>query len=237
MSQNPGSSSESPTANASKPPHSVAPPSGRYWKRGLVLLILVIVGVVVWEEVLEDRLIAKRFGTIIPGEVYRSGQISPYLIEDVLRDNEIDVVIDFTGIGNGPDEEQQAETAAIASLGITGHRFPLAGDGTGNPESYVSALVTLREAMASDQQVLMHCSAGSQRTGGATGFYRLFYEGWTPEQVIDELKQYDWSPRKDTILLRYMNEHMAFIAQRLVEEGALAAVPDPLPVMPVGPHE
>jgi protein tyrosine/serine phosphatase len=234
MSQATGHPASNPATSGPQPaPHRAA----RYIKPLLVLLLVTLASVLVWEEVLEDRLVAKRLGPIVPGQVYRSGQISPYLIEDVLRERDIDVVIDFTGVPNGPNEEQQAETAAIEKLGITGHRFPLAGDGTGDPESYVSALTTLRQAMADDQQVLIHCAAGSQRTGAATGFYRLFYEGWTPEQVVAELKQYDWHPEKDAILLRYMNEHMAYIAQRLVDTGALDAVPDPLPVMPAGPAE
>ncbi|QDU71925.1 protein-tyrosine phosphatase family protein [Mucisphaera calidilacus] len=227
-------SSDSASVASDPPPVSVAPPVGRHWKRALVVALIVVTGVLVWDVVLKDRLIAKRLGEVVPGEVYRSGQISEHLIESVLAGRGIDVVIDFTGIRNGPNPEQAAETAAIARLGVEGHRFPLAGDGTGDPESYVRALVVLREAMAEGQQVLMHCAAGSQRTGAAVGFYRLFYEGWTPEQVIEELKRYDWSPSKDQILLAYMNEHMRLVASRLVEEGVLEAVPDPLPVMPMG---
>lgn len=215
-----------------QPPESVAPPAGRHWKRALVVA-LVVVGVLLWEVVLEDRFVAKRLGEVVPGEVYRSGQISEYMIEPVLRDKGIDVVIDFTGIARGADREQLMETAAIERLGLASYRFPLAGDGTGPPERYVEALTVLRGAMADGKQVLVHCSAGSQRTGAAVGFYRLFYEGWTPDQVIEELKRYDWDPVKDQILLEYMNEHMGFVARRLVEEGVLESVPAPLPVMPV----
>ncbi|WP_428389088.1 hypothetical protein [Mucisphaera sp.] len=223
------------TGEATPQPNQPTRSAGSTWKILLAAILVIAAGVLLWEEVLEDRIVAKRLGEVVPGEVYRSGQISPYLIEDVLRNKQIDVVIDFTGIpDSGMTPEQQAEAQAIAKLGIEGHRFPLAGDGTGNIESYVSALTVLHQARIDEKQVLMHCAAGSQRTGAATGFYRLLFEDWMPDQVIEEMKSYDWHPTKDAILIDYMNQHMATLVARLAEEGVLLRIPETLPVMPGG---
>ena len=36
--------------------------------------------------------------------------------------------------------------------------------------------------------VLIHCRAGLHRTGVMVGIYRMEYEGWTPREVIAEMK-------------------------------------------------
>ena len=77
--------------------------------------------------------------------------------------------------------------------------------------------------------MLVHCAAGSQRTGGVFAAYRTLVQGMAPEQAIAEMQKFDWDPDKDQVLLDYLNENIGHIAQQLVLAGVIGQVPSPLP--------
>jgi protein tyrosine/serine phosphatase len=185
-------------------------------------------GIWIWKELLEDRLIPKRFGVVTEGLVYRSGQLHPALVERVLREHEIDLIIDLD-----PDETQaaRAESEAAEQLGIRCQLFPLIGDGTGDAEQYVLAIRGLVEASRAGERVLVHCAAGSSRTGGVLAMYRVLVEGWSTSRAKQEMMEFDWRPG-DGRLLRFLNANMGVVAERLVECGVIARVPEPLPRFP-----
>lgn len=187
-------------------------------------------GVWLWEEVLEDRLIPKRWGVVEAGEIYRSGQLHPALVETTLRNHEIKVIVDLNQ-HEVDNEAQRAEERAAQSLGIERILFPLSGDGTGDIEQYAQAIRRMHDAQQDDQPVLVHCAAGAYRTGGVVAMYRVLVEGWTPERARTEMISYRWD-EDDLTLPRYLNENMATLASRLVELGVLDRVPDPLPRFP-----
>ncbi|MCP3904722.1 MAG: dual specificity protein phosphatase family protein [Planctomycetes bacterium] len=206
-------------------------------KRGPLVVILIIAllggGIWVWEEVLEDRVIPKRFGVVETGMVYRSGQLHPALIEKTLREHEIRRIISLR-----PDDpenpEHVAEIAAARTLGIEREIYPLGGDGTGDLRNYGRAVRSIVRARDAGEPVLVHCAAGAQRTGGAIAFYRLLVRGDAPKIVFDEMTAYDWDPDDDRILLEYINENMAELAHTLMQEGVIERVPEPLPVLDGG---
>lgn len=189
-------------------------------------------GIWVWDGVLKDRLIAKRFGVVVPGSVYRSGQLSPYMIRKTLEENGIDLVVHL-GEQDPNNKAHVAEQEAVEELGIERRLFPLSGDGTGDIESYAKAIAAIVEARDSGKQVLVHCAAGTYRTGGVIAAYRMLLEGASPAEAEAEMEQYNWNPR-NPILPEYLNSHMAELTQKLVEMGVLDSVPDPLPVLAEG---
>ena len=190
--------------------------------------LLVLLAYLVFDHVIKDRVSPKRFGEVEPGLVFRSGQIHANLIEDTLRDNQIEKVIDLRYWEELPN--MIAERDAIGKLGIKSERFPLNGNGTGNVDHYVAALLSLHASRGANEPVLVHCAAGSQRTGGLFAAYQTLVLGVPAEQAVSEMQQYDWDPEKDQILLDYLNEHIGFIAEELVLAGVISQVPSPLPV-------
>ncbi|MEM7626210.1 MAG: dual specificity protein phosphatase family protein [Planctomycetota bacterium] len=204
-----------------------------FWRSrgGRVLIgLLIAAGVGVWfyEEVYEERWIAPRFGVVEPDRIYRSGQIPAPIIEGVLRKHGIEVVVDLT-VDEG-SAVQRAEQDAIRTLGITGLRFPMGGNGVGTPENYIGAVAAIHRARQDGQRVLVHCQAGTQRTGGVVSAYRLLVEGKPAGEVYREAQRYDWEPEEDVHWPRFLNAHMRQIAEGLVAEGVLCVVPEPLPV-------
>ena len=148
---------------------------------GAVAVCLAVIGggIWLWDSV-KYRFQPKRFGVVVPGEVYRSGQISRWQFVPTVEKHGIDVVIDLNGTDRR-DEDQAAEIAAYEFLGLEHHRFKLRGNGTGDVRNYVRAIVTLAECHRDGKTVLVHCHAGTQRTGSVVAAYRVLVLNEDPQ--------------------------------------------------------
>ena len=199
--------------------------------RKLILVIAVLGGVaLLLDEFVKYRVVAKRFGTVYDGELYRSGQISRWMFEKTVKSHGIQVVIDL----NGREPESEHQTAEIASaekLNLELYRFPLGGDGRGDITRYADAIETIHTSRTAGKPVLVHCAAGTQRTGGVVATYRMLVRGESPATAWDEMVDYGWKPEKEQELLDYINGNMRTLATMLVERGVIAQIPEPLPVL------
>jgi hypothetical protein len=183
-----------------------------------------------WGLVLRDRFVPKRFGVVVDGKLYRSGQISRFLIADVVDRNDIGTIIDLNGLDPN-DIDQQAELRVSEARGVLHLRFPLKGDATGPIDRYAGAVQAIVESEREGRPVLVHCAAGTQRTGACVSFYCLLVRHDPPESVYRELKRYGWDPKLNHILLDYVNGHMHELAQLLVERHVIEREPMPLPLL------
>ena len=198
------------------------------WTLGLLAVAVLVSGISLWSFMLRDRLIPKRFGTVVPDKVFRSGQISRHLIGDVVDRHHIETIIDFNGL-DPSDADQRAEVEVSEARGVRLLRFPLRGDATGPIDRYAGAVQAIATSEQQGRAVLVHCSAGSQRTGACVSFYRLLVRHDPPEAVYRELVAYGWNPRTNQVLLNYVNGHMHELAQMLVERHVIDREPTPLP--------
>ena len=197
-----------------------------------VIVAVIGGGIWVWEEVLEDRLIPKRFGVVVPGSVYRSGQLSPSLVRRTLAKHEIDLVVHL-GVHDPGNKAHVAEQAAVETLGIERRLFPLRGDGTGDIDNYAQAIAAIVAARDAGRRVLVHCAAGSYRTGGVIASYRMLIEGKAPDEAWAEMERYSWNS-DNPILPEYLNSHMGELTEKLLQMGVIESVPEPLPVLAEG---
>lgn len=188
---------------------------------GMAIIVLAFC-IWLWFDVLEDRWFPKNWGEVVPGQVYRSGQLSPWLIEQQLQSAEIDLIIDL----NRPVQkyEQRFEEQTARQLSITHHRFGLYGNGTGKPEHLVDAVVELARAYRQGQKVLVHCTAGAQRTGGVIAAFELLVLNKPPHQVIKNLQHYGWNPQQDKVLLEFINQNLPKIAQALQNQQLIPPI-------------
>lgn len=197
----------------------------------IVLLLIAAIAVGVWfyEEVYEERYIAQRMG-MVQGEslIFRSSQLPGPIVESVLEEHQIDVVVDLTA-PDARDDRQAAELAACQKLGIQRYRFPMSGSGVGTPETYAGAITRIHQAVSEGKRVLVHCEAGTQRTGGVLSAYRMLVRGVDPAEAYRESLRYDWEPDEDTAWPIFLNDNMLAIAQDLVDNRVIDNVPQPLP--------
>lgn len=192
-------------------------------------LLCVALAVFVWEHHLRDRFVPKKWGVVVPGKIYRSGQLSEHLVEKMLQQHGIKVIVDLTYEDLPNEPEQREELAAAERLGIEHKRFPLRGWGTGKVSHYVAAVMAIDQAVKENKPVLVHCTAGAQRTGGVLAVYQILLQQQQPSDVMREMMQYGWDPEADKFMLGYLNDSMELFAEMLVEAGVLEAVPEPVP--------
>lgn len=190
-----------------------------------------------WRKRLRFVVLPTRFGTVIPGRLYRSGQLSRWYVAGLLRKHRIGTVIDLTGEPASPNAHQLAERDAIAKLGIAGRRYPMRGDGTGELAVVAEAVTALQRGLESGKPVLVHCAAGVQRTGHVLAAYLLLAAGASPHRVYQYMARFGWEPGRSTAWPAQLNRRMGELALLLVAEGVIDSVPSPLPQLPVAhPH-
>ncbi len=208
-------------------------PKKRAWSRMLLGTFLVAAAAGgYWWSLHKYEYTAKRFGVVVPEKIYRSGQLTPQMLGETLSEHGITTLIDLQ-LNDIHDQHQQTEIQYAKQYGLRHFRFPLAGDGTGDVKSYVEAVSMLIQCERENQPVLVHCAAGTQRTGGIVACYRLLIEQADPQSVVDELREYQWTPSEGTELPEYINTHLPYIANQLVERGLLDRVPSPMPMLEI----
>lgn len=129
--------------------------------------------------------IPKRFGVVAEGKLYRCGEISSRELAWVQESHGVHTVLSLLN----PDvPETQSERIAAEELGLNWLNIGLKGDGSSTPEQRDQ----IRSIVCDPQNepLLVHCAAGSNRTGLAIGIYRINVDGWSYEQVLNEMRAY-----------------------------------------------
>ena len=195
-----------------------------------IWIISAILVMAIWflkYEVIEDC-IPKRFGAVEQGSIYRSGQLDDALVKRILTKYKIGVIISLSGDSSN-DVDKNAERQTAKELGIKRLVFPLAGNGTGNIENYAKAISAICQAKKECKPVLVHCSAGAQRTSGVIAAYRLLIEKKDASFVFAEMDRYGAKTDNNSSLLQYLNSEMENLAILLKQMGVLEYIPIPIP--------
>jgi protein tyrosine/serine phosphatase len=197
------------------------------WIIATVLLCL-IGSFGLWEGLLKYDFFPRRFGIVEDGKIYRSGQLSRWLVERTFLKYNIKVIVNLTGDStNTADKDEEQE--AIEKLGIEKHYFLLGGNGTGDINDYAKAIAIICQAKEKGKPVLVHCASGTQRAGGVIAAYRLLIEKKDVPYVVNEMVSYDWNPEKNPNLLFYLNSNMEKLAFLLKQMGVIDKIPNPVP--------
>lgn len=199
------------------------------WKTGTlrsVVGVLVVIGALVWvfDAFVKHQAIAKNFAVVVPGSLYRSGELVPSTTKDVVERYNIRTIIDLGAHEPGTAEELLAQRTAEA-LGVDRVVFGLEGDGRGDPNDYLDALRIIADPERAP--VLVHCAAGSERTGACIAFYRHIYEGVDLDAAYEETKSHRHRTHRNP-LLEGVIDTWAEPLKRALDEG-LESVPQPQP--------
>ncbi len=151
-----------------------------------IVLIVLSLAALAWYARfgVRDHVWARNFAVVEAGELYRSGRLTPTATARIVENRGIRTIIDLGAFHPGSAEERRAQRAAEA-LGVTRYRLDLEGDATGNPNEYAHALRILNDP--ANRPVLVHCAAGSERTGCFVALYRAQERGVTVAETLDEL--------------------------------------------------
>lgn len=171
--------------------------------RGVALTTMVLLGaaLAVWFGGARWHFEPRNFGVVEAGVLYRSARLTPAATRIVHETYGIRTIVDLGGSEPGSRQDRIAQETADA-LGMKRRVFRLEGDGTGNPNAYVEALRVITDKAS--QPVLVHCSAGAQRTSGCVILYKNLVRHQPIEDVYDEARSYKHDPRRNPRLKPYL---------------------------------
>ena len=200
----------------------------------LVVLLAVMagLGLTAWwagASVVPD-LFPTRFAVVDEGSLYRSGKLTPAALKKVITERDIRTVIDLGAWEEGSKDDRLAQ-ATCESLGVTRYRFNLYGDTRGNPNAYVQALRLIEEK--SNLPMLIHCGAGTERTGCLVVFHRHFHQGVPVEEAYAEARERGHSPTRNIYFQPTLEKFTDAVGEALRTGGQIpeqAPLPEPVPV-------
>lgn len=200
----------------------------------LTIALAAIAGFLVWDRLVKPHVIPKRFGVVSQGLIYRSGKLTPATMRQVVQDHDIKTIVDLGAWVHDPRGER-LEARTASTLGVERHVFDLLGDSTGDPNDYLEALRLMTDP--ANQPVLVHCGAGTERTGALVFLYRTIVEGKPEAEALAEARRAGHNPRRNPHLSQTLDRWKAEIARAYREGGSIStstpAPPSaPLPAEP-----
>lgn len=166
----------------------------------LIVLTLAVLGLgwLAWDAAIKPNLVPKNFGVVSPGKVYRSGELTDTALRKVITEHGIRTIIDLGAWEQGSREDIREQKTA-EELGVERYWFKLYGDATGNPNHYVQALRLMTDPQK--QPVLVHCGAGSERTGCAVILFRRLTDGKSVDESLAEARSFRHDPGRNPRML------------------------------------
>jgi protein tyrosine/serine phosphatase len=156
-------------------------------RTAIVLGILAVAaagaGVWVTVETRRNRLVWDHFDVVKRGVLYRSGQLNPDQLDDAIRRYGLRTIVSF----QIPGEGVEAERAIARRSGVDFLNLPMPGDGFGREEQFREVLKAVDDPER--RPVLIHCARGTCRTGAAVALYRFERDGWTVDDVSNEMRR------------------------------------------------
>jgi tyrosine-protein phosphatase SIW14 len=157
----------------------------------LALVAGLIVGPVVFATHQQKQM--KKFRVVREGVLYRSGQMTLEGLERAVHDYGVRTVVSLRDAripGEPPPdgaEEDFCRKLDIFHVRVSPSRWEGA---QGKPAPVEKGVRRFLEVMAdrANYPVLIHCFAGTHRTGGYCAIYRMEFENWSNERAIEELK-------------------------------------------------
>jgi tyrosine-protein phosphatase SIW14 len=133
--------------------------------------------------------------------LYRGSQPNAQGVEE-LKKLGVDTIVDLRG---EKPSTMKAERQHAEALGM--HLINIEGNGWSPPrdEQMVQFLSLFQETP--QHKVFVHCWFGQDRTGVFVAAYRIAYDGWTPEQALQEMYSFHfksfWHPAMKAYILDF----------------------------------
>lgn len=160
----------------------------------------------------------KRLRVVVPGRVYRSGQMTATGFEDSLRRLGIRTVINVQNEYPDPalrrgffDSRKVSEREICERLGVRYiHLEPDLVPPKLTPQHRPAVIERFLEIMDDEANypILIHCKAGLHRTGVLVALYRREYQHWSATRALEELKDRGFGDAAATSANLYVSQYV-----------------------------
>ncbi len=178
--------------------------------------ILIIAGVLVGLPVAfasYQKANHRNIRVVTPGVLYRSGQLSQAGLQRLIHDHGIRTVVSLRDTyveGVSPPDAAEADfcrSLDIKHVRITPKSWWPEYDGPPPAEQGVTKFLTVMDD-PTNFPVLLHCYAGTHRTGAMVSVYRMEYDRWTNSEALAELRGAGYrNLDKETDVLSYLENY------------------------------
>jgi protein tyrosine/serine phosphatase len=151
----------------------------------------------------------RHFRIVEDGRLYRSGQLTPAVLDQVIHDHRIKTVVCLRCLAReGDTAREDAEERWCADRGIGYVRLsPAAWDGPAGRENLDRFLQVVDDPAR--RPVLIHCFAGLHRTGVYCAVFRMERHGWTNDEAIAEMFAVGYF-QKDPSAIAFLRSYVSF---------------------------
>jgi hypothetical protein len=186
------------------------------WTLCGAIVVLVAAGPVVYYRAAYAH--AKRLRVVVPGRVFRGGQMTAAGFEEHITNQHIRTVVNLQDEYPDPDLKKSyfnggtvKESDLCARLGvryvfISLDLVPHRQVPGRRPEAIEKMLAILDDPAS--YPVLIHCRAGLHRTGCMVAIYRMEYQGWSPERAVAEMRAHGFGDAACTSANEYVYQYV-----------------------------
>lgn len=146
------------------------------------LLLVAALGTTV---LFRNSLFHRNFGVVAQGLVYRAAQPEGNL-KGLVEKYEVASILNLRG-GGSSDSFYENEVRLASAKGIDFYDYPM--NATRRPRRR-DLLILIDLFQRCRYPLLIHCKSGSDRTGLASGLYRMVRAGTPPEKALDSFSLY-----------------------------------------------
>jgi len=180
-------------------------------KRRILLLAAGLAALLAVGYFLDLALQHRNFGEVVPGKIYRSGQVRPRDLESISRRYGVKTIICL----RGKEDKRTRKTAQKLGVNLVGLSLTANSPPSLKQTSLVMKILTETPFRPSDYSdiikdqlglepsevklpgpFLVHCAMGADRTGYIIALYRVCFQGWSTYQARFEMLRYFHLPRR-----------------------------------------
>ena len=179
----------------------------------------------------------KRLRAVVPGRLYRSGQMTAEGFERAVRELGIRTVINVQNEIPDPDlrrsfldgrtvsEQELCRRLGVRYILLEPDLVPPSTVPPNRPQ-VIEPFLALMDDPA-NYPVLIHCKAGLHRTGVLVALYRMEYDGWGPSAAMEELKDNGFGDSAATSANQYIKQYiLTYVPRHAQTACGLPASPE-----------